>query len=158
MSHPHIDPSHGARIMTHGRNATGRGDAAVYLALTLLAASGCMNGAYSDVVELSISIPDETTTTEDEPTTGTIGDTVGDDGTTSATGGSETESGSTDTFPSSCGDGEVQDDEECDDGNQSNADSCLNTCTQATCGDGYVQGDFVEECDDGNDEDGDGCS
>ena len=81
-----------------------RGDAAVYLVLTLLAASGCMNGAYSDVVELSISIPDETMTTEHMPTTGTIGDTGDDDGTTSATRGSETESGNTDTFPrAACG-------------------------------------------------------
>ncbi len=55
-----------------------------------------------------------------------------------------------------CGDGIVQGSEQCDDGNGSNSDACLNTCEQATCGDGKVQ-KGVEQCDDGNNDSGDGC-
>lgn len=56
-----------------------------------------------------------------------------------------------------CGNGIVETGEECDDGNSSNADSCLNTCQDADCGDGYVWSG-TEECDDGNNVSGDGCS
>ncbi|MCB9640117.1 MAG: DUF4215 domain-containing protein [Myxococcales bacterium] len=47
-----------------------------------------------------------------------------------------------------CGDGIVQEGEECDDGNSLNTDACTATCKKATCGDGFVQ-KGVEECDDG---------
>ena len=48
-----------------------------------------------------------------------------------------------------CGDGVAAGGELCDDGNQSNADFCLNTCVQASCGDGYVRTSTpsAEECD-----------
>jgi uncharacterized protein (TIGR03382 family) len=57
-----------------------------------------------------------------------------------------------------CGNGLMEDAEECDDG-LDNADTaaCTSTCTTAVCGDGFVQ-DAVEECDDSNTDDGDGCS
>jgi cysteine-rich repeat protein len=47
--------------------------------------------------------------------------------------------------------------EDCDDGNDNNNDSCLNTCQAASCGDGYL---FLQDeaCDDGNADNGDGCS
>ena len=49
---------------------------------------------------------------------------------------------------STCGDGVVEGDEQCDDGNTDNDDSCLDTCAPASCGDGHVlTGD--EQCDDG---------
>ena len=56
-----------------------------------------------------------------------------------------------------CGDGQLDPGEECDDGNASQSDRCLNTCIHAQCGDGFL---FlgVEQCDDGNRRDGDGCS
>jgi hypothetical protein len=38
--------------------------------------------------------------------------------------------------------------EECDDGNNSNTDHCLDTCKKASCGDGYVE-IGKEECDPG---------
>jgi cysteine-rich repeat protein len=44
-----------------------------------------------------------------------------------------------------CGDGIVQGSEECDDGNDSNADACLNDCVRARCGDGFLR-EGVEEC------------
>jgi len=55
-----------------------------------------------------------------------------------------------------CGNGAVDEGEECDDGNLDEGDGCLNTCRQAACGDGRVRRDH-EECDDGNDVAGDGC-
>lgn len=47
--------------------------------------------------------------------------------------------------------------EECDDGNGLNNDACLEDCTFAYCGDGYIN-IGIEQCDDGNNETGDGCS
>ena len=38
-----------------------------------------------------------------------------------------------------CGDESAKSVEACDDGNDEQTDSCLNDCTEATCGDGYVQ-------------------
>lgn len=51
--------------------------------------------------------------------------------------------------------------EQCDDGNQENADICTNACKLNICGDGYLYGagkGGAEECDDANLEDLDGCS
>ena len=55
-----------------------------------------------------------------------------------------------------CGDGIVEGAEQCDDGNNSNNDACLNNCMLATCGDGFVQ-TGVEQCDDGNNSNNDAC-
>lgn len=59
---------------------------------------------------------------------------------------------------SSCGDGEVDGAEECDDGDansDTDADACRSTCRVAHCGDGVT--DAGESCDDGNAWGGDGC-
>jgi len=56
----------------------------------------------------------------------------------------------------SCGNGVLDGAEQCDDANQINEDACLNTCVNATCGDGYVQ-PMEESCDDGNQNDDDAC-
>jgi MYXO-CTERM domain-containing protein len=56
-----------------------------------------------------------------------------------------------------CGDGLAEGNEQCDDGNQINSDTCLNTCQNARCGDGFVR-QGAEQCDDGNNTNGDGCS
>ncbi|HUQ07251.1 MAG TPA: DUF4215 domain-containing protein [Kofleriaceae bacterium] len=56
-----------------------------------------------------------------------------------------------------CGNGTVDTDEECDDGNTNNGDSCSNACAIADgCGDGNL--DAGEQCDDNNATSGDGCS
>jgi len=47
--------------------------------------------------------------------------------------------------------------EQCDDGNSSSNDGCLNTCRLNVCGDGHLW-IGVEECDDGNTATGDGCT
>ena len=63
---------------------------------------------------------------------------------------------STTTAPAVCGDGVVEGDEACDDGNDDDGDACLSTCVLATCGDGFVH-DGDEQCDDGNDATDDAC-
>jgi cysteine-rich repeat protein len=57
-----------------------------------------------------------------------------------------------------CGNGIVENLEECDDGNRQNGDGCNAFCNleEPVCGNGTVEGD--EECDDGNTTSGDGCS
>jgi cysteine-rich repeat protein len=57
-----------------------------------------------------------------------------------------------------CGDGRVEQGEECDQGALNDAaGACTTSCTVAACGDGFVQ-KGVEACDDGNQQDGDGCN
>ncbi|MDQ3298235.1 MAG: DUF4215 domain-containing protein [Myxococcota bacterium] len=61
--------------------------------------------------------------------------------------------------PPSCGDGDVDAGEQCDDGNTMNGDGCSAGCTHEPapcCGDGHL--DAGEACDDGNTTSGDGCS
>lgn len=48
----------------------------------------------------------------------------------------------------SCGDGIVDPDEQCDDGNTDGTDSCTSECTVNVCGDGYLYSG-EEECDEG---------
>jgi fibro-slime domain-containing protein len=76
-------------------------------------------------------------------------------------------------IPSGCGDGILDDNEACDDGNNEDGDGCSADCLfvepgyscyppgepcnlVAICGDGIVV--FPEQCDDGNTDTGDGCS
>ncbi len=49
-----------------------------------------------------------------------------------------------------CGDGIVDSDEECDDGNTDDLDGCSNSCIEAVCGDGIAQTGNGEECDNGD--------
>jgi cysteine-rich repeat protein len=72
--------------------------------------------------------------------------------------------------PAACGDGVLDEGEQCDDENDTNGDGCSNACLIengfecddepsvciATCGDGLIRAD--EECDDGNTGNSDGCS
>ena len=55
-----------------------------------------------------------------------------------------------------CGDALREGTEQCDDGNLSNTDACLNSCVNAECGDSYVWSGH-EECDDNNSIDTDAC-
>jgi cysteine-rich repeat protein len=65
--------------------------------------------------------------------------------------------GDGDPAGATCGNGVVEADEQCDDGNPSDTDACTNTCSDASCGDGIVY-EGVEQCDDGNPADGDDCT
>jgi hypothetical protein len=42
-----------------------------------------------------------------------------------------------------CGNGAIDEGEQCDDGNNSNSDACHNDCTEAGCGDGFVDEGFI---------------
>ncbi len=65
--------------------------------------------------------------------------------------------GFADARPAVCGDGIVEGDEICDDGNTTSGDGCSADClSDETCGNGIV--DVNEACDDGNTVGGDGCS
>ena len=55
-----------------------------------------------------------------------------------------------------CHDGDIDEGEECDDGNFMNSDGCVGACVFAACGDGFTQVG-VEPCDDGNDSTTDDC-
>lgn len=57
-----------------------------------------------------------------------------------------------------CGNGRVELDEACDDGNATDDDQCTNACRLPACGDGILQLDAGESCDDGNNTPGDGCT
>ena len=48
-----------------------------------------------------------------------------------------------------CGNGILEDGEQCDDGNSDNTDGCTNRCEANTCGDGFVYAG-VEQCDNGD--------
>ncbi len=64
---------------------------------------------------------------------------------------------SSETGGGNCGDGVVDDGEECDLGpDNSSSGQCTPDCTIAECGDGFVQTE-LEECDDGNQDDTDAC-
>jgi cysteine-rich repeat protein len=54
-----------------------------------------------------------------------------------------------------CGNGILDSNEQCDDGNNTSGDGCSANC-ETICGDGKLAG--KEECDDGNNTSGDGCS
>lgn len=100
-------------------------------------------GSTSTSTSTSSSTGDTSSSSTGEETTGdSTGDSTGD--TSSSSGG--------DPF---CGDGNVDEGEECDDGNAQTKDGCVE-CSLAYCGDGFV---FVntEECDDGNGSNADGC-
>jgi cysteine-rich repeat protein len=58
--------------------------------------------------------------------------------------------------PANCGDGVVQNDEGCDDGNGEDGDDCPSSCEAARCGDGFVH-EGIESCDDANADDFDDC-
>ena len=55
-----------------------------------------------------------------------------------------------------CGNGLLDADEGCDDGNQADGDGCDSNCTETGCGNGIMT--EGEGCDDGNDNDADACT
>ncbi|MEM6991022.1 MAG: DUF4215 domain-containing protein [Myxococcota bacterium] len=91
--------------------------------------------------------------------------TPGDPDGAGTAGGDTTEGSALDTggdetglFPGVCGDGVLNLDEDCDDGNFDNTDDCTEHCLAPACGDGFVQPSNNETCDDGNQTEGDGCN
>lgn len=131
-----------------------------------MAGGGCDPGLVCDGSNTCIDPggPDSTATTTIDPDT-TVGTTVDPDSTTSTSDTSDTTDGTTGDPPPppNCGDGELDLDEgeQCDDGNPDDGDGCDASCqveVGASCGDGNLEPAAAEECDDGNTSDGDGCS
>jgi cysteine-rich repeat protein len=60
--------------------------------------------------------------------------------------------------PIFCGNGTIEPDEQCDDGNTISGDGCSAICITEFCGDGILQAVLGEQCDEGNTVSGDGCS
>ncbi|MCX4240502.1 RCC1 domain-containing protein [Paraliomyxa miuraensis] len=119
--------------------------------------SGSSDGSTTGVDTIDPDSTGSSTTTVDPDSTGSDGSTTSTD--------PDTTTGVT----AMCGDGAVDDGEDCDDGNTDSDDGCSATCEQeagfmcggepstcaAVCGDGMVLGD--ELCDDGNTDVDDGC-
>ena len=112
----------------------------------------CTSNAYCDS---STSAGDGECSTSTFPTTRTI--TCADDGENGETCGWNSPWSTTSFWKgvsckasSDCGDGVVDDGEECDDGNDDSTDSCTTECQENVCGDGYIL-DGEEQCDEGAD-------
>lgn len=89
--------------------------------------------------------------------TGESGDTAGGTSdTTPPADGSSGSSGSSGPAGPVCGNGVLEEGEECDDANADDTDACPSTCVPASCGDGFVLAG-MEACDDGNAFDDDAC-
>jgi cysteine-rich repeat protein len=106
------------------------------------------------------------TTSDPGPGSNTLGQTVtsgpeptvtSDASTDGPTGDESSTSTSTGEPPPFCGDGTVDEGEECDDSNAIATDDCTSMCTIPTCGDGFVW-EGHEECDDGDDDVHDDCT
>ncbi len=93
------------------------------------------------------------TTTTSDPTEGTESTGPGDESSESSTAAESESSSGVAPF---CGDGNVDEGEDCDDMNDDDTDDCVAGCVAAACGDGFVQAG-VEPCDDGNALDTDAC-
>jgi len=144
------------------------------LGLLLLGLAACTPGTGETTeVDLGSSTTGEGTTQQgiQTVTSETMGsdpgttDPVTTSGTTSGTtdpaSGSSTSdptdaSSSTTDPPAVCGNGILEGDEACDDGNQDDTDECTNQCRPPGCGDGILQA--PEECDDNNTADDDACT
>jgi len=128
--------------------------------LLLLILAGCLR----DDVGLGDAASTGTTTgtsTGDASSSTTDPDSTGDTSTSSTdtTDTTDTTSSSTTgtTTPPSCGDGQLDPGEQCDDGpNNSDQAACKLDCTPQSCGDGDLGPG--ELCDDGNPEDADACT
>lgn len=104
---------------------------------------GTTDESTDDTTESTDDTTDDTTESTDDTTDETTDDTTDD---------------TTDGPDPICGNGVIEDGEECDDGNNLNDDGCLADCVNASCGDGYIN-EGVEACDDGvNDGSYGGCA
>lgn len=118
----------------------------------LLAACTEENGAYvppgQSASESGSSDAGSTSSTSSTTSTSTSTSTTSASTTSTTTLGSTTDP-TTGPDDGVCGDGVMDADEACDDGNADETDSCLSTCAWASCGDGFLY-PVEEECDDGD--------
>lgn len=98
--------------------------------------TGSESASFSGSAPTGGSTVAETTTSTTSETTTSGGVSAGSTAVTTTTG----------TPMGECGDGTVDEGEECDDGNLGDDDACTSQCLTAICGDGILQ-TGVEECD-----------
>lgn len=110
------------------------------------------DGGETTVIDLTSDASAGTDDSADAPSTATTDD---DDTTTTTT--DTTLEPTTTTPTTTCGDGVVDLDEACDDGDLDDTDECPTTCLDATCGDGFQYILGGELCDDGNGDPEDAC-
>lgn len=126
--------------------------------ITSVTLTDTLSDTLTDTITNTITTPTDPTTTTTDTTTDT--DTTITVTTETNPTISDPTIGPTVTTepPGDCGNGVVEDGEECDDGNSSDLDACPTTCKNAFCGDGFVQAG-AEVCDDGlNDNSYEGCA
>ncbi len=125
------------------------------LSLLPLVSSGCGGRSSLDLGSVAVGAPE----TGGSSTGGTGGNPSGGSGAFGSggahSGGSSggTSVGGAQSF---CGDGVVQGNEACDDGNLGNDDACTVLCEPPECGDGFRNA--LETCDDGNHDNYDDCT
>jgi len=118
----------------------------------LLLAGATIVACTAEPDESGTSFGSDTATATATSTSSTGGSTTlqpstGDETSTSATddsGGSTSGGGSSGEPEPECGNGVVEGDEECDDGNDSELDACLTTCIAPACDDGELNGDETD--------------
>lgn len=127
---------------------------------------GTTEDSLSSSTETPRDLGNDSDSTTTEPTTGevestSIGTTDSIDTSSSGTSGGLTTSTTQiieTTGPQSyCGDGIVDENEECDDFGKDTT-YCRKDCKISICGDGYANLNGLEECDDGNEDDDDLCN
>ncbi|HEY0138802.1 MAG TPA: DUF4215 domain-containing protein, partial [Nannocystis sp.] len=128
---------------------------------------GCLDATPGFTGAPTSSTSDASTGEDPSQTTGGVPTTGGDasTGEASDTGIATTDVPGTSTGledttgepPMQCGDGVVDEDEFCDDGDDNDGDECPSSCAHAFCGDGYVW-TGIEDCDDGNKINDDACT
>ncbi|MCB9700542.1 MAG: DUF4215 domain-containing protein [Myxococcales bacterium] len=138
-----------------------RGSSALsFVSLSVALIVGCSGGDDGGSGSTSVAMTATTSTSGGltTSTSGSSGDTSSTGGTSgSSTGSVETSTSGTTGPAPVCGDGNVDEGEECDAGAENNDQGlCTTACKNAVCGDGFVQPG--EACDDGNDVDDDECT
>ena len=127
------------------------------LSPVLLLAAGCLREHGGPGDDSSTGAPADTSTGEPTPDTSSGSSSSSTTSTDTSTGTTTPDTSSTTSAPPQCGDGELDPDEQCDDGpNNSDQAACKLDCTPQACGDGQLGPG--ELCDDGNLEDTDACT
>jgi hypothetical protein len=107
-------------------------------------------GTGSSTDDPTVGTTNPSTTTSPAGTTGTGTGTATTDETSTTNGSTGTDGSTTENPPSFCGDGQIDEGEECDDGeNNGPGQACLDDCQLNVCGDGDLGPG--EACDDGPD-------
>ncbi len=126
------------------------------LAMTV-ALAGCHTPGCREGDQACTMLGEDTTGAVDTTGTVTTGAPTSSMDTSSSSGDVTLTDADTTASGAVCGDGVVDGDEACDDGNAVLEDACLSTCELARCGDGHTY-IGAEQCDDGDDDDTDECT